>query len=143
MYKLIYLSSACEIFTEDLLIGMLKKANSYNLKNDISGVLLYIDGDFLQVLEGKQDDVLNLFEKIKKDKRHKSLICVFQKEVKKRQFEKWNMGFGHFTYKELNNYKLFNQIISKKNLMNIEDKVAITFLETFVNSHHFQIDEWK
>lgn len=52
MHQLIYLSSAAVKFTEDELKGLLIKARKKNLARELTGMLLYIEGNFIQVLEG-------------------------------------------------------------------------------------------
>lgn len=54
MYHLIYTSYAIEPFDEAKLIELLKKARENNRLLDITGMLLYVNGKFMQVLEGKR-----------------------------------------------------------------------------------------
>ena len=139
MYRIIYLSSASKLLSDDELNYLLKSSKIKNKKYNITGLLLYIDGDFLQVIEGEKQDVLNLFELIKKDERNRSIICVFNENVEKRQFPDWLMGFSQLTYHNLQKMDSFENI-TKTTLSNINDKVAITFINTFVKSHKNQIN---
>ena len=84
MYTIIYLSSATKLLSDDELNYLLKSSKIRNKKYNITGLLLYIDGDFLQVIEGEKQDVLNLFELIKKDERNRSIICVFNENFEKK-----------------------------------------------------------
>lgn len=139
MYRIIYLSSATKLLSDDELNYLLKSSKIRNKKYNITGLLLYIDGDFLQVIEGEKQDVLNLFELIKKDERNRSIICVFNENAEKRQFPDWLMGFSRLTYHDLQKVDSFENI-TKTTLSNIDDKVAITFINTFVKSHRNQIN---
>ena len=98
MFRVIYLSSATRLLSNDELSFLLRNAKIKNRKNNITGLLLYIDGDFLQVIEGEKKDVLHLFELIKIDERNRSIITVFSDDVDKRQFPDWLMGFSQLTY---------------------------------------------
>ncbi|WP_395073751.1 BLUF domain-containing protein [Flavobacterium sp.] len=138
MFRVIYLSSATKLLSNDELSFLLRNAKIKNRKNNITGLLLYIDGDFLQVIEGEKKDVLNLFELIKIDERNRSIITVFSDDVDKRQFPDWLMGFSQLTYHDLQKIDSFENI-TKTTLSNIDDKVAITFINTFVKSHRNQI----
>ncbi|WP_309608789.1 BLUF domain-containing protein [Flavobacterium sp.] len=138
MFRVIYLSSATKLLSNDELSFLLRNAKIKNRKNNITGLLLYIDGDFLQVIEGEKKDVLNLFELIKIDERNRSIITVFSDDVDKRQFPNWLMGFSQLTYHDLQKIDSFENI-TKTTLSNIDDKVAITFINTFVKSHRNQI----
>ena len=139
MYRIIYLSSASKLLSDDELNYLLKSSKIKNKKYNITVLLLYIDGDFLQVIEGEKQDVLNLFELIKRDERNRSIICVFNENVEKRQFPDWLMGFSQLTYHNLQKMDSFENI-TKTTLSNINDKVAITFINTFVKSHKNQIN---
>jgi hypothetical protein len=76
------------------LIDILKVARSRNAENDVTGVLLYSDGTFIQVLEGEADNVDQVFESISNDKRHKNLIKLVDSNLHKKHFPDWNMGFA-------------------------------------------------
>ena len=52
-----------------------------------------INGIFLQVLEGEKEDVLKLYDIIKKDKRHHDLVLVTEGVSLKRMFDNWKMGY--------------------------------------------------
>ena len=57
MFQLIYASAAVKPFTPQELTVLLAKARKKNSSMDISGMLLYHAGSFLQVLEGPDDAV--------------------------------------------------------------------------------------
>jgi len=80
--------------TDNELIDILKVARSRNAENDVTGVLLYSDGTFIQVLEGGADRVDQVFESISNDKRHKNLIKLVDSNLDKKHFPDWNMGFA-------------------------------------------------
>ena len=52
MKQIIYISSAAKKMDDDDLLDILKTSRENNKKNDISGMLLYDNGSFIQVLEG-------------------------------------------------------------------------------------------
>lgn len=65
--------------------------NSAKLNSDssITGILIYNQGNFFQIIEGRELVVDTLFEKIKKDERHKDIIVIANSKVEKR-------FFGHY-----------------------------------------------
>jgi Sensors of blue-light using FAD len=132
------MSSSTMAFSSEDLDLLLQKARIYNSKHNITGLLLYIDRDFLQVLEGEKGDVIALFEKIEKDTRNNCVIPVFKGNVENRQFPDWNMGFSKSSYTTLQKDVSFKNI-SKGTLVNIEDKTAIIFIDSFVDSHKIEI----
>ena len=141
MYTLIYMSSAINKLSEEEINVLLVQSRHYNIDNHVTGVLLYIDGDFLQVLEGNKKDVELLFEKIKRDKRHKGIIVVYEGSKTQRQFPDWSMGFHSSTYEILRDLSGFEEL-NKRDLLNIKDKTAISFLETFMTSHKEKVTFW-
>ncbi|WP_310381268.1 BLUF domain-containing protein [Flavobacterium sp.] len=141
MYKIIYFSSATKLLDEVEINSLLVKAHHYNFEKGITGVLLYLEGDFLQVLEGKKADVVILFDKIKKDSRHQLIITIFEQKISKRQFPDWTMGFHSSTYEKLRRIKGL-ETIEKRNLVNINDKSVLTFLNKFIKSHKEAISFW-
>lgn len=141
MYKIIYFSSAIKLLDEDQINLLLVKAHHYNFENGITGVLLYLEGDFLQVLEGKKADVVVLFDKIKKDSRHRLIITIFEQKISKRQFPEWTMGFHSSTYEKLRSIRGLEQL-EKRDLININDKTALNFLNKFIKSHKGEISFW-
>jgi hypothetical protein len=93
MYSLTYVSSATRPFTEAQLIATLETSVKNNARDLVTGMLLYKDGNFMQVLEGVEDAVLRTHERISRDPRHMGLITLLQGPVERRQFPTWSMGF--------------------------------------------------
>lgn len=95
MITLIYGSSATHEMTETQLLDLLNTAKSNNEEVGITGMLLYKGGNFLQVLEGEKEAVESLYNKIRKDPRHKSVMTIFVRPLKERVFGDWKMGFAN------------------------------------------------
>ena len=76
-----------------LLDEILSTARLNNLKKEITGMLLYHEGSFIQVLEGEEACVEALFAKISEDDRHKDANVVLRTHVCDRAFEQWSMGY--------------------------------------------------
>ncbi|RFN59806.1 BLUF domain-containing protein [Marixanthomonas ophiurae] len=93
-YTICYVSSASRELENNELENLFYEVQTNNDDADITGVLLYYYGNFLQVLEGEKDILLDLFESIKKDKRHKNIITIFNKQNEHRIFEGYKSGFS-------------------------------------------------
>jgi len=91
---LVYVSLATQEMSDEHLQSMLKKAREKNKRLDITGMLLYRDGFFMQALEGELSDIENLYQVISEDKRHSGLILIYKKPIKQRGFPDWTMGFN-------------------------------------------------
>jgi hypothetical protein len=59
----------------------------------VTGLLLYREGSFYQVLEGSESDVMATFHDIEGDPRHKEVRVLFDGETESREFADWQMGF--------------------------------------------------
>lgn len=93
MLSLVYLSSATVPFSQADLDALLEKSRANNTRDDISGILVYRDGDFLQVLEGPEDKVRATFARIGRDTRHNRVIVLDEATIGERAFGDWSMGF--------------------------------------------------
>ena len=93
MYYLIYLSSSVKPMSHDQLSTLLQQCRDNNQKNGITGMLLYQNGNFMQMLEGDNQVILNLYEDIRKDDRHSGFHTVLSGDIYDRNFEDWSMGF--------------------------------------------------
>lgn len=93
MFQLVYLSSAITPFTKDQLLALLAKSRENNGRAGITGMLLYKDGNFMQVLEGEEKAVKAIFAKITRDSRHRGVLTLLEVWREERQFPDWSMGF--------------------------------------------------
>ncbi len=93
LINLIYASSATHMMSNQDLLDILKKSHENNARYDITGMLLYRGGNFLQVLEGSEKAVDERFKVIMEDPRHRQVTLLLKRPVPKRQFEQWEMGF--------------------------------------------------
>lgn len=93
MFSLVYVSSAIRLFSQSELVALLAKSQENNAKLGITGLLLYKDGNFMQVLEGEEKALRTLHAKISHDPRHQGLLTLLQGPLAARQFPDWSMGF--------------------------------------------------
>lgn len=93
MYFLIYRSEATSQMQEDDLKSLLSQSREHNKSIDITGMLLYFDNKFLQLLEGDEKDVKHLYAAICKDPRHKNVHTLKEGPAQQRLFPGWSMSF--------------------------------------------------
>ncbi|MGB0682302.1 MAG: BLUF domain-containing protein [Magnetovibrionaceae bacterium] len=96
VYRLIYTSKATETVSDEALKAILAKAHDRNPKLGLTGILLFQNGRFLQVLEGAKPTVSRLMEKIAEDPRNRSLEYLFEEENTNRLFSGWSMAYVPF-----------------------------------------------
>jgi hypothetical protein len=93
LIRCIYSSVASADFSEEDLPGLLTHARSANAARGVTGMLVYINGHFLQVLEGEESVVDELIDKIGLDPRHKRVFVIVRESIESRSFADWSMGF--------------------------------------------------
>jgi hypothetical protein len=109
---------------------MLKISRKRNEASGITGMLLYLDPFFMQVLEGEDSIIGQLFERIKKDPRHHKTSPIYKTSIQDRRFKNWTMGF-----KKINNEKIegFSDVLQKDyaELLNVYPDKVCELLDKF------------
>ena len=113
MHELIYTSVATQDFTTEELIVMLKSFRKQNKETEISGILVYYDREFIQLLEGEKETIHNLYNKIRQDKRHTNVNIFHEAPITQRSFSDWSMGFINAAQIDSNYMKGFSNILKK------------------------------
>lgn len=93
MLSLIYSSVATRPLGDDDLARLLEQSRRSNEREDVTGVLLFRNGYFLQLLEGPDAAVRAKLDRIKHDDRHTKVRVILEDHVEERQFPEWTMGF--------------------------------------------------
>jgi len=93
LIQVIYVSAARNLFNSTQLRELLRLARIKNEQLDVTGMLLYHEGSFLQVLEGPLPAVNPLLETIDRDQRHQNLMLLLRREIAARNFADWKMEF--------------------------------------------------
>jgi Sensors of blue-light using FAD len=92
LISVIYASRASEHFNEHEIPDLLRQARLANAGHEITGMLLYIGGSFLQVLEGQPGIVDAVFAAIQRDKRHMQVALIARETILERAYEGWTMN---------------------------------------------------
>jgi hypothetical protein len=95
LISLVYVSFATHPMSEDDLRALLEECRTNNQRLNVTGMLLYRNGFFIQALEGDEEVVEKLFRDIAKDPRHQDVLRVYKAPIVVRSFPNWTMGFNH------------------------------------------------
>lgn len=68
--RVVYVSRAAKGVTLEDVYGIIRTAHARNEREDLGGALLFLDGCFVQVLEGPVEQLKAAFERIRADERH-------------------------------------------------------------------------
>lgn len=120
-----------QIFLKKKLKIMLSKYEKKNEKKDITGVLLYSERNFFQVIEGEKNYVEELFGKIEKDERHKNVMKIFKKEIDQAEHDGYKSDFVsgmNVDQKELNQrYQPYLKILEPATRKVVDKMVKVFF----------------
>ncbi len=92
----------------------------------ITGILIYSEGNFFQVLEGEKEIVKMMFERIKKDPRHYNVIKMLDKEIDNYSFSKYHAPF--MVISSDYNHEEFQKFLKKEKTHNPEHFKSISYL---------------
>ena len=92
-YRIIYSSVSSTPMQLDDLEDLLEQAQGNNSSQGITGALVYVDGFFLQVLEGEKESLQKLMQAICKDFRHETVTVLQEEEIAAAAFSAWDMAY--------------------------------------------------
>lgn len=134
LIQLIYASSATRLMTDEELVELLRISRQNNHPRGITGMLLYRDGNFLQVLEGEAEAVDALYNTIAQDPRHHNILLISRQAVAERSFPEWEMGFtdiNGLTPDDMPGFTDFLKAPFTPDTLAKNPSRAMIFLETF------------
>ena len=131
LITLIYTSTAVRPLSDQELLDLLERAREKNHRLNITGMLLYQKPTFLQVLEGSQEAVEDLFKSIVRDPRHYDVTLLLKRVIKEREYTEWNMKFTNLDTLDLN--KIPGYATYAKTPLNSKNFQMSNFTSTFLN----------
>ena len=128
----IYASAARRRFETDELAELLHLARENNAKLGLTGMLLYAEGSFFQVLEGPAAVVDALFAKIDRDQRHDQVTQIIREPISRRYFDAWTMGFYKVSHEQLAGMSGVNDFFGKdRAVVSVDAARAMKLLAAF------------
>ena len=121
LYTIVYASTATKEMSDDDLLLILEKSRTFNQLNGVTGLLLYREGFFIQVLEGEENIIDTLYEKIEHDIRHYNPLLIFKRPITERHFGQWAMGFRSPDLDALKKISGFSDYIHSPKSKNVDD----------------------
>ena len=106
--NLVYTSKAVRPMNSDDFLSLLIPARENNHRLQINGMLLYQRQAFLQVLEGRQSVIENLFKSIVKDERHTDVTLLLKRPIATREYMDWDLKFINLDTINLSKIKGYN-----------------------------------
>lgn len=92
MHMLVYISDFIGVEPiKEVLDYIIDVSAINNFEQDITGVLFYHNGQFLQLLEGDESKVRHLMSSIYQDNRHNNIKVIVDQPIASRSFAGWSL----------------------------------------------------
>ena len=91
MIRITYTSEAASILTSDEVFRIIETSAKNNMRDDLTGFLVFSGNRFFQYVEGPEDAIDALLEKLEDDRRHDSIRILDRAEIEERVFPRWKM----------------------------------------------------
>ncbi|GAA4108762.1 hypothetical protein GCM10022393_05070 [Aquimarina addita] len=89
-----YVSTVAPLLKNSEMKELFEFVKRTNSSLGITGILMYSDGNFFQVLEGEKEQLQNLFKKIQSDSRHYNVIKFFDRKITSCLFTQYQSSFS-------------------------------------------------
>lgn len=123
-----YVSGFQTTTTPKIIDNLLQDIKVSNLNLDISGVLIYQNGNFLKILEGEAQNVNYRYNK---ENNYQHVIPIINTTFSDRVFENYDTGFSIIKdRKKLIQFKSYLNWLKKAELENVNR--LIKFIENFI-----------
>lgn len=135
MHHIIYMSRGVAPLSEDELRTLLLQARQDNERHQITGALVYGDGQFMQIIEGEEKDLALLYAKLLNDPRHTNVVKLADKYIATRSFQDWSMAFQTVSeegFAELAGYQAPEKLHLQVPGMSAADALLLEMMKRFV-----------
>jgi hypothetical protein len=137
LLSLVYTSASTHLMTEAELDALLMKSRERNSQLGLTGMLLYYDGAFIQVLEGPEENVRMLYTRIGQDPRHHRVIRLLEEYIPERNFPDWSMGYHRLKradLEQIDGSMSFAEVDEFLNYFQTSPKRSMILLQSFLKS---------
>lgn len=130
-----YTSHASHALTQQDLEHLLKVSRARNAQFNVTGVLLYVNGCFMQYLEGAQRDLFEVIEFITTATQHHQIKMGEFLPISKRAYPDWTMAFistpkvnspSAMSEPELHEFLALGSLKSKWPISRVDEMVTLT-----------------
>ena len=94
LQAIVYISSATRLLAGEELDSLLQLIRQRNEAEDITGFLMYCDGNFMQHIEGPSESLQKVYSKICADSSHTDIVEMINQPIDAREFAGWSMAYS-------------------------------------------------
>ncbi|MFC3101949.1 BLUF domain-containing protein [Altererythrobacter lauratis] len=91
MFSLLYCSTATANLNDAGLTRLAEGAARFNAQRNVTGLLVFNGKNFMQVLEGSEEDVREVMDRIAADPGHRDIIYLRTEPRRARECPNWSM----------------------------------------------------
>jgi hypothetical protein len=92
LLRLVYVSTSTTAIDPQTMQAILEHSSAHNALSGITGVLCGGARHYLQVLEGPELAVMQLYVRVAADARHRDSVLLSVELIAERMFDQWSMG---------------------------------------------------
>lgn len=128
-YAISYISTAKADLNEQGVIDIMAKTNEFNSSQGITGILLYNNTSFFQLIEGEKKAIIQLYERISSDSRHHDIIKFLEKPVNRPSFDGYLTDFitdsKRYDESQLKKYLHYIEVLEPKSQKGLERVIEL------------------
>lgn len=112
-----------------------EKSVENNIRADVGGIMIYLDGSFIAVIEGEESKVLETFSRIKADARHGGIIVLIDEEIESKSFKNFHVLLKKSVKAKIMNDSKYPQFLLENNIDKAcanNQSIAIKLLKSFL-----------
>jgi hypothetical protein len=135
LIHIVYVSFSSDKLSELELDQLLAEIRPKNQANGVTGLLLYNDEIFIQVIEGESEIIKSLYHRLQNDRRHTNIVKILEEGIKKRSFPDWSMGYQKLSKEESNAIPGYTDLMTTDDLrtsLQKSSKAIIELVEKFM-----------
>ncbi|STX81512.1 regulatory protein (GGDEF domain) [Legionella busanensis] len=91
LYQLLFKSQVKKPLTDQALTQLAKLCRFKNFTHQLSGLLVYSNEHFYQLLEGRLESLESVYQCILQDRRHQKVVLLAKEPIAERTFWRWHM----------------------------------------------------
>lgn len=134
IFHLVYRSYAREDLDHYSIVELINKAQTMNTKLGLTGLLMYRQNTFIQLLEGEEQVVRELYEKISKDRRHTDVKILIESKSSMRIVPQWSMNYVESVSEDVSVKSLFEVFEKMVNESPKDKNLIMPLLTRFSNA---------
>jgi hypothetical protein len=116
--------------------AILKTAITHNLTNNITGILFFDNGKFIQILEGEAEHLTPLLDRIQLDTRHKNVNILMNEPIEKREIDNWSMKAFDLSENEPQDWASLEELRDAYlNTFKVSSKQISSWIEHFIKDY--------